>query len=98
VRADRGWLELTVLVGPGLDAPASLELARDAALLLNAGPGRVRAKECVFTAAQPGAEAAFGEEAERWGVGEVNFTFDDHLQERARSRKMLSSTSSRAAT
>jgi hypothetical protein len=91
VRADRGWLELTVLVGPGLDAPASLELARDAALLLNAAPGRVRARECVlYSGGAAGAEAAFGEEAERWGVQEVNFTFEDHLQERARSRKMLS--------
>jgi hypothetical protein len=38
-----------------------------------------------------GAECAFGEAAERWGLGEVNLTFEGHAQERTRGSKTLSS-------
>jgi hypothetical protein len=66
-------------------------LARDAALALNAGPGRVRARDCtLYAGGAAGAEQAFGEEAERWGLGEVNFTFEDHSQARPRNRRVLS--------
>lgn len=37
-----------------------------------------------------GAEAYFGEVAEKWGVKEVNFTFEGHNQKRSTSRRVLS--------
>ncbi len=36
-----------------------------------------------------GAECAFGEAAERWGLAEVNLTFDGHQQERSRGARTL---------
>jgi len=48
-------------------------------------------KECVlYSGGLKGAEAAFGAEAERWGVEEVNFTFDGHKIERSRGLRTLS--------
>lgn len=49
-------------------------------------PGeRMRPQDCtLYSGGANGAEAAFGEAAERWGVREVNFTFDGHLQARTR--------------
>ena len=44
----------------------------------------------LYCGAASGAEAAFGEAAERWGVGEVNFTFDGHQDVRTRGQRMLS--------
>jgi hypothetical protein len=43
----------------------------------------------LFSGGAPGAEAAFGEEAERHGVEEVNFTFEGHAIERRRGLRML---------
>src|ERR671937_1160080 len=46
--------------------------------------------DCIlFSGGAPGAEAAFGEEAERHGVEEVNFTFDGHTIERHRGLRVL---------
>ena len=46
--------------------------------------------DCIlFSGGAPGAEAAFGDCAERHGVEEVNFTFDGHRIERHRGVRML---------
>ena len=50
----------------------------------------MQAADCIlFSGGAPGAEAAFGEAAERRGVEEVNFTFDQHAMARARGVRML---------
>ncbi len=47
-------------------------------------------EDCIlFSGGAKGAEAAFGDAAERFGVEEVNFTFDGHLTERDRGRRVL---------
>jgi hypothetical protein len=43
----------------------------------------------VYSGGAPGAEAAFGESAERCGVEEVNFTFDGHHDVRLRGVRVL---------
>ena len=43
----------------------------------------------LYSGGARGAEAAFGEQAARWGMGEVNFTFDGHKQDRNRGSKLL---------
>jgi hypothetical protein len=43
----------------------------------------------LFSGGAPGAEAAFGEAAERHGVEEVNFSFDQHRMARTRGIRML---------
>ena len=46
--------------------------------------------DCIlFSGGAPGAEAAFGEAAERHGIEEVNFTFEGHKMARARGVRML---------
>ena len=46
--------------------------------------------DCIlFSGGAPGAEAAFGEVAERFGVEEVNFTFDGHRIARTRGVRVL---------
>lgn len=53
-------------------------------------PVRVRPSECtLYSGGANGAEAAFGEAAEAWGVREVNFTFDGHVQARTRGAHPL---------
>src|SRR5258708_37546940 len=50
----------------------------------------MRAADCIlFSGGAPGAEAAFGECAERHGVEEVNFTFDGHNIDRHRGVRVL---------
>jgi hypothetical protein len=50
----------------------------------------VNKDECIlFSGGAKGSEAAFGEAAERFGVEEVNFTFDGHRIERERGIRML---------
>ncbi len=44
----------------------------------------------LFSGGTTGAECAFGEEAEAWGLQEVNFTFDGHRQVRTRGSVVLS--------
>ncbi|MCW5777854.1 MAG: hypothetical protein KIS87_15565, partial [Phycisphaeraceae bacterium] len=47
--------------------------------------------DCIlFSGAAQGAEAAFGEAAERHGVQEVNFTFEGHSDARTRGLRVLS--------
>jgi hypothetical protein len=43
----------------------------------------------LFSGGAPGAEAAFGAEAEKHGVEEVNFTFEGHTIERHRGLRVL---------
>ena len=46
--------------------------------------------DCIlFSGGAPGAEAGFGEIAEKYGVEEVNFTFDGHRMARQRGVRML---------
>jgi hypothetical protein len=46
--------------------------------------------DCIlFSGGAPGAEAAFGDGAERHGVEEVNFTFDGHKIDRHRGVRVL---------
>ena len=48
--------------------------------------------ECIlFSGAAQGAEAAFGECAERFGIEEVNFTFEGHSDARTRGIRVLTS-------
>jgi hypothetical protein len=50
-------------------------------------------EDCIlFSGAANGAEAAFGEAAERHGVEEVNFTFDGHKDARTRGIRVLNHT------
>ncbi|MCO4746972.1 MAG: hypothetical protein KC912_19395 [Proteobacteria bacterium] len=50
-----------------------------------------RSSECtLYSGGANGAEAAFGEACEDWGVHEVNFTFEGHKQVRSRGRYELS--------
>ena len=49
--------------------------------------------DCVlYSGAAQGAEAAFGAEAERCGIEEVNFTFEGHKDARRRGIRVLTST------
>lgn len=50
-----------------------------------------RAPDCtLYSGGANGTESVFGEIAERWGVQEINFTFDGHKQIRSRGRYVLS--------
>jgi len=44
----------------------------------------------LFSGGIKGAEAEFGEQAERFGIEEVNFTFEGHTVIRPRGRRILS--------
>ena len=47
-------------------------------------------EDCIlFSGAAPGAETAFGEMAERYGIDEVNFTFEGHTITRTRGLRVL---------
>ena len=47
-------------------------------------------EDCIlFSGAAPGAETAFGELAERYGIDEVNFTFEGHTITRTRGLRVL---------
>ena len=50
----------------------------------------MKPEECIlFSGAAKGAEAAFGAAAEKWGVEEVNFTFEGHADARTRGIRVL---------
>ena len=50
----------------------------------------MKANECIlYSGAASGAEAAFGEAAEKHGVEEVNFTFEGHRDARGRGIRVL---------
>jgi hypothetical protein len=85
VRRGRGGAAGT----PPLPLDGRVFLARDAAQApTNTGP--IRAGECtLYSGGAHGAEAAFGEAAERAGVREVNFTFHGHVQVRTRGAHPL---------
>ncbi|MDO9280266.1 MAG: hypothetical protein Q7U06_00015, partial [Pseudomonadota bacterium] len=75
-------------------APIRLEsptfVAREEDAPLPSPATRVKAGECtIYSGGAHGSEAAFGESAERWGVREVNFTFDGHVQARTRGAHPL---------
>ncbi|MDP2314234.1 MAG: AAA family ATPase [Pseudomonadota bacterium] len=75
-------------------APIRLEsptfVAREEEPPAPVGGARVKASECtIYSGGAHGSEAAFGEAAERWGVREVNFTFDGHVQARTRGAHPL---------
>jgi hypothetical protein len=44
----------------------------------------------MFSGGAMGSEAYFGEVSERWGIKEMNFTFEGHNQKRTRGRSVLS--------
>jgi hypothetical protein len=44
----------------------------------------------MFSGGAMGSEAYFGEIAEKWGIKEINFTFEGHNQKRTRGRSVLS--------
>ena len=48
-----------------------------------------KAKCILFSGGAKGSEAAFGEIAEQFGIEEVHFTFDGHLIERERGKRVL---------
>ncbi len=88
------WLHLRK--GRGADVPpvrleAPTFVARDEDVPPPVGAAaRVRAGECtLYSGGAHGAEATFGEAAERWGVREINFTFDGHVQARTRGAHPL---------
>ncbi|MES2638725.1 MAG: AAA family ATPase [Myxococcota bacterium] len=71
-----------------LESPTFVAREEDAPLPSPAT--RVKASECtIYSGGAHGSEAAFGEAAERWGVREVNFTFDGHVQARTRGAHPL---------
>ena len=50
----------------------------------------MKPEDCVlYSGAAPGAEAAFGAAAERYGIEEVNFTFEGHNDARHRGIRVL---------
>ena len=52
----------------------------------------MKPEDCIlFSGAAQGAEAAFGEAAERYGIDEVNFTFEGHSDARTRGIRVLTS-------
>lgn len=89
--SDRAGVSLHVRRGRD-GAPGTAPLRLDAALFvareevpLPAPDTALVAGECtLYSGGLVGAEAAFGTCAERWGVREVNFTFDGHAQARTR--------------
>lgn len=75
-------------------APIRLEsptfVAREEDAPLPSPATRVKAGECtIYSGGAYGSEAAFGEAAEKWGVREVNFTFNGHVQARTRGAHPL---------
>ena len=50
----------------------------------------MKPEDCIlYSGAANGAEAAFGAAAERHGIAEVNFTFEDHNDARTRGIRVL---------
>lgn len=73
---------------PPLRLDSASFVAREAPLTVAAE--RLSARDCtLYSGGANGAEAAFGEAAERWGLREVNFTFNGHVQARSRGAHPL---------
>jgi hypothetical protein len=90
------WLHVRKARDGGADLPAvrldtaSFMAREDVPEPLPGSSHRPRASECtLYSGGAHGAEAAFGEAAERAGVREVNFTFDGHVQGRTRGAHPL---------
>ena len=92
-------IELKVERAGGAAAAEAMGLQLDPSTMLLSGedtwdaasaPPSPKPTDCtVYSGGAPGAEAVFGEAAERFGVTEMNFTFDGHKQVRERGRHML---------
>jgi hypothetical protein len=87
-------LELTT-DGETLTLPVQLDCATLLAARTNAEPSLppsyVGPGDCtLFSGGATGAEEAFGQAAERWGMREVAFTFEGHKQARSRGQHPLS--------
>jgi len=75
---------------PPIKLDASTFMAREEVGSAVASGQRLRPSDCtLYSGGANGAEAAFGEAAEKWGVNEVNFTFDGHVQGRSRGAHPL---------
>ncbi len=87
---DNGQLAIRALAGSD-HAPVRLGAGAFAGVPSGVdATGRPEAADCtLFSGGVTGAEAAFGEAAERHGVREVNFTFDGHAQARKRGAHPL---------
>lgn len=78
----------------GDQAPSAMGLQLDPNTMLISGedtwdpfsaPPSPKPEDCtLYSGGAAGAEALFGEAAERWGLREMNFTFDGHKQARTR--------------
>lgn len=94
---DASSVRITRLDGDGQaeDLPLSLDPATMLVLRDDASPdgfrNSLRAADCtLYSGGANGSEAAFGEAAARWGLQEVNFTFEGHKQVRTQGRYLLS--------
>ncbi|MDP2306902.1 MAG: AAA family ATPase [Pseudomonadota bacterium] len=86
--AGSGPGEIAELAPIRLESPTFVAREEDAPL--PSPSTRVKASECtIYSGGAYGSEAAFGEAAEKWGVREVNFTFDGHVQARTRGAHPL---------
>jgi hypothetical protein len=89
------WVHVRKLREEGaVPVPVRLEgasfVAREDEVAPDAAAGPLRAHDCtLYSGGAHGAEAAFGEAAERFGVKEVNFTFTGHVQARTRGAHPL---------
>lgn len=81
------------------EPPEGLPLALEPSTLLvssstesgDEGPSTLRAADCtLYSGGANGSESAFGDIGARWGISEVNFTFDGHKQARSVGRYQLS--------
>lgn len=96
---DEGTVLLSVprANGATVDAPTALHLDPVTLLVQSDGPAEPTTAlpsphptACtLFSGGATGAEAAFGEAAEQWGLTEVNFTFEGHNQARTVGRRVL---------
>ncbi|MEL6343434.1 MAG: hypothetical protein AAFV53_09885 [Myxococcota bacterium] len=90
-------LKVIRVAGASVDAPDTLRLdpvtmlvrPEDARDTTTSPPSPLPQHCTLHSGGAMGAEAYFGEVAERWGVKEVNFTFEGHNQKRATSRRVL---------
>ena len=87
------WLHVRKSRDGTLPAPVRLEVAgfmNQPVAVGGDAPSRLRPQDCtLYSGGAHGTEAAFGETAEAFGVREVNFTFDGHVQARSRGAHPL---------
>jgi hypothetical protein len=71
--------------------PATMLVQAEGARAGGAADTSVKAADCtLYSGGANGAEAVFGEQAQKAGAREINFTFDGHRQARTRGRYELS--------